>query len=70
MRRVIEQGDFRPMAGNDEAMSDLQAILNARTPFYSRARYRLDTSAAPLEETFARLRQLALDHLSFEEQAT
>ncbi len=70
MRRVIEQGDFRPMAGNDEAMSDLQAILDARTPFYSRARYRLDTSAAPLEETFARLRQLALDHLSFEEQAT
>jgi len=67
MRRVIEQGDFRPMAGNSEAMSDLQAILDARTPFYSRARYRLDTSAAPLDETFNRLHQLALDHLSIEE---
>ncbi len=68
MRRVIEQGDFRPMEGNDEAMSDLKAILDARTPFYSRARYRLDTSAAPLDETFARLRQLAHEHLSFEEK--
>jgi len=68
MRRVIEQGDFRPMEGNDEAMSDLKAILDARTPFYSRARYRLDTSAAPLDETFNRLRQLALDHLNFEEK--
>ncbi len=69
MRRVIEQGDFRPMAGNDEAMSDLQAILDARTPSYSRARYRLDTSAAPLEETFSRLRQLAREHLNPEEKS-
>jgi XRE family aerobic/anaerobic benzoate catabolism transcriptional regulator len=68
MRRVIEQGDFRPMAGNDEAMTDLKAILDARIPFYSRARYRLDTSAAPLDDTFERLRQLALDHLTSEEQ--
>jgi XRE family aerobic/anaerobic benzoate catabolism transcriptional regulator len=67
MRRVVEQGDLRPMAGNDEAMSDLTAILDARTPFYSRASYRLDTSAAPLDETFARLRRLALDHLSLQE---
>ena len=70
MQRVIEQGDFRPMAGNAEAMSDLEDILDARTPFYSRASYRLDTSAAPLDATFARLRQLALDHLSFEEKST
>jgi XRE family aerobic/anaerobic benzoate catabolism transcriptional regulator len=70
MQRVIEQGDFRPMEGNAEAMSDLKAILDARIPFYSRARYRLDTSAAPLDATFERLRRLALDHLSPEEETS
>ncbi len=67
MLRVIEQGDFRPMAGSDEAMSDLKGILSAREPFYSKARYRLDTSTAPLAETFARLHALVLQHLHPEE---
>ena len=30
MSRVMEQGDFRPMAQNREAMADLMAILDAR----------------------------------------
>ena len=30
MRRVMEQGDFRPMAHNRDAMNDLMAILDAR----------------------------------------
>src|SRR5262249_17072499 len=30
MRRVMEQGDFRPMAHNREAMSALVSVLNAR----------------------------------------
>ena len=30
MSRVMEQGDFRPMAENREAMADLVAILEAR----------------------------------------
>jgi XRE family aerobic/anaerobic benzoate catabolism transcriptional regulator len=37
MRRVIEQGDLRPMAASTEAMRDLRRILAERTPFYSRA---------------------------------
>ena len=58
MQRVIEQGDFRPMSGNDEAMTDLKNILASRADFYSKARYRLDTSLQPLNETFDALREL------------
>jgi XRE family aerobic/anaerobic benzoate catabolism transcriptional regulator len=58
MQRVIEQGDFRPMSGNDEAMTDLKNILASRADFYSKARYRLDTSLQPLDETFEALRVL------------
>jgi XRE family aerobic/anaerobic benzoate catabolism transcriptional regulator len=58
MQRVIEQGDFRPMAGNSEAMADLKGILTAREPFYSRAQFRLDTSQQSLDDTFALLSNL------------
>lgn len=44
MRRVIEQGDLRPMAQNKEAMEDLRAILKAREPFYRKAALHLNTS--------------------------
>ena len=65
MQRVIEQGDFRPMAGSSEAMEDLKGILAAREPYYSKAQYRLDTSQQTLDETFALLSSLvktALDN--------
>jgi XRE family aerobic/anaerobic benzoate catabolism transcriptional regulator len=58
MQRVIEQGDFRPMAGAPEAMQDLKNILAARENFYSRAQYQLDTSSQSLELTFSDLREL------------
>lgn len=45
MRRVMEQGDFRPMAHNRDAMSDLVAILDARAADYGRAHASVDTSA-------------------------
>ena len=53
MGRVAAQGDTRPMAANKEAMDDLKGILAHRTPFYSKADMHLDTSARPLDETFA-----------------
>ena len=37
MSRVMQQGDFRPMAKNREAMADLIAILEARKQDYARA---------------------------------
>ncbi|MFO1298685.1 MAG: helix-turn-helix transcriptional regulator [Rubrivivax sp.] len=87
MKRVIAQGDMRPMGGaagtarkgskgrngkNDrngaaaagnivaskEAMDDLKSILAGRAAFYSKADFKLDTSAQPLAETQAALRRL------------
>ena len=58
MRRVMEQGDLRPMADSKEAMEDLKDILAGRAPFYAKADFTLDTSAQPLLPTFDALRQL------------
>ena len=58
MQRVIEQGDFRPMAGSNEAMEDLQNILSSREDFYSKAQLRLDTSKQSLDDTFTALGDL------------
>ena len=49
MRRVMEQGDFRPMEHNRDAMKDLVAILDARAPSYGQAHARLDTSGKSAE---------------------
>src|SRR6185503_19144505 len=49
MRRVMAQGDFRPMAQNGDAMNDLVAILDARAPAYRRSHARVDTSAKSTE---------------------
>ncbi len=56
MQRVAAQGDVRPMAASREAMDDLKRILAGRAAFYSKAEIELDTSAKPLEATFADLR--------------
>ena len=58
MKRVIAQGDMRPMATSKEAMEDLRSILAGRAAFYSKSELKLDTSAASLEATFAALRAL------------
>jgi XRE family aerobic/anaerobic benzoate catabolism transcriptional regulator len=58
MARVVAQGDLRPMAGNDEAMADLQRILDAREPLYRRADGVVDTSGANPEQSFEHLRRL------------
>ena len=58
MRRVMEQGDLRPMAASKEAMEDLKDILAGRAPFYSKAELALNTSAQPLLPTSLALREL------------
>ncbi len=63
MNRVRAQGDLRPMAASKEAMEDLKGILAGRAAFYSKAEYRLDTSAQPLDDTFALLRRLVREAL-------
>ena len=56
MRRVMAQGDFRIMAGNDHAMEDLRRILEAREPLYRQADMELDTSGSSAEESFSKLK--------------
>ncbi len=59
MRRVMAQGDFRPMARNREAMADLVAILEARRADYARAGAELDTSGDTIDASFAKLEKIA-----------
>lgn len=57
MKRVLAQGDLRPMAASGEAMQDLKNILAGRAAFYSKAEFQVNTSAQRLDETFLLLRQ-------------
>jgi XRE family transcriptional regulator, aerobic/anaerobic benzoate catabolism transcriptional regulator len=56
MARVLAQGDLRPMAGNAEAMADLQRILASREALYAQADVVVDTGSKPLADAFAALR--------------
>ena len=65
MKRVMEQGDLRPMAGMREAMSDLRRILDVREPLYARADAIVNTSKCELEtcvgEMLARVAENQVD---------
>ena len=54
MRRVVAQGDLRPMGGSKQAMDDLRRILDERSELYGRADLTVDTTeqteAASLRE--------------------
>lgn len=58
-RRVIAQGDVRPMANRDDAMNDLRRLLLARAPLYERADHVVDTSALGLERAVRAVVRLA-----------
>jgi XRE family aerobic/anaerobic benzoate catabolism transcriptional regulator len=59
MRRVMEQGDFRPMAHNRDAMNDLVAILDARAEAYGRSHAKVDTSGKSVEGCVRELAEAA-----------
>ena len=63
MKRVLAQGDTRPMAASREAMDDLKSILAGRAAFYSKAEFQLNTSTQPLEASFQALRKLVREAL-------
>jgi XRE family transcriptional regulator, aerobic/anaerobic benzoate catabolism transcriptional regulator len=63
MARVIGQGDFRAMAGNDEAMEDLRRILEAREPLYQKADLHFDNSGDSIERNLARLSEALQNEL-------
>ncbi|MDO5528548.1 MAG: helix-turn-helix transcriptional regulator [Paracoccus sp. (in: a-proteobacteria)] len=55
MARVRAQGDTRPMAGNDDAMAQLNAILASREALYQRAEAQVNTSGKTVDEALAAL---------------
>ena len=62
MRRVVDQGDTRPMRDNKRAMEDLRAILASREALYAKADFTVDTSGRTPAETLAAV--LALDGIA------
>jgi len=59
MARVLAQGDTRPMAGNNEAMVDLQRILSARAALYGQADTVVDTAQRTVAQSFKDLKKAA-----------
>ena len=49
-KRVLGQGDRRPIANHPQAMADLRARLAAREPLYARADHTIDTTALSIGE--------------------
>ena len=63
MKRVIDQGDKRPISASKEAMQDLKSILSSREAFYSKANFQLNTSSQGLNETFLLLLEIVSNTL-------
>src|SRR5215813_6646565 len=57
MARVVAQGDTRPMAGNAEAMKDLQRILGARAVLYGQADAVVDTAGRTVTQSLNALKK-------------
>ncbi|CAA9255741.1 MAG: Benzoate catabolism regulator with shikimate kinase domain [uncultured Craurococcus sp.] len=55
MRRVVEQGDTRPMRDNRRAMEDLRAILSSREALYAKADLTIDTTGQAPEASLEAL---------------
>ena len=66
MKRVVAQGDMRPMAASREAMEDLKGILAGRAAFYSKADFTLNTSTQDLHQTLIALRLLVRNALNLQ----
>ena len=58
MKRVMAQGDMRPMAKSARAMEDLISILRSREPLYAKAEVALSTSGRTPEQNVAELLRL------------
>lgn len=58
MRRVREQGDERPMAGNPKALEDLKSILTSREILYAKAEAVCDTEGKSVEASIRELLQV------------
>jgi XRE family aerobic/anaerobic benzoate catabolism transcriptional regulator len=57
MKRVMAQGDMRPMANSGRAMEDLVSILKSREPLYARAETTLTTTGKSPQQNLDELLQ-------------
>ena len=55
MKRVMAQGDMRPIANSSRAMEDLVSILKSREPLYAKAEVALATTGKTPEQNLAEL---------------
>jgi XRE family transcriptional regulator, aerobic/anaerobic benzoate catabolism transcriptional regulator len=55
LRRVVDQGDTRPMQNRSDAMRDLEEILRVRGALYERAHAIVDTSALGVSRSVQRV---------------
>jgi hypothetical protein len=55
MRRLVKQGDIRPMENQADAMSGLRQILAERYEFNSRAHASVDTNGRSIKDCVAEL---------------
>ena len=60
-KRVLGQGDTRPMANRASAMSELRSILSQRAPIYAEAAQTIDTTSTRVTEA-VRLIAAAVRH--------
>ena len=58
MRRLVEQGDVRPMQNQEDAMSDLRLILADRNALYGTAHVSIDTNDKSIKDCVAELIRL------------
>jgi XRE family transcriptional regulator, aerobic/anaerobic benzoate catabolism transcriptional regulator len=49
-KRVLGQGDTRPMANRSSAMAELRSILSIRSPLYAEAEQTIDTGSVRVNE--------------------
>jgi len=69
MRRLMQQGDVRPMENQEDAMSDLRRILADRHEYYARAHESIDTNGKSIEECVAELTRLVPKELQISADA-
>ena len=58
MRRLVEQGDVRPMESQEDAMSDLRRILSERNELWATAHASIDTNDKSIEDCVTELIRL------------
>jgi len=58
IRRLVAQGDVRPMENQEDAMADLRHIIADREELYARAHASIDTNDKSIEECIAELIRL------------